>query len=129
MTTIRVQVAIDSFLVRSAVATALSSQEGIEVVGQTDDGAHGAALAAALRPQVIVLSGRFGQPPEEWIGLYRTTAPKAKIVLVLISHRAVDLPGWAGADAAIDAGEGIAELAAAVRSVALRFERHRPRVG
>lgn len=115
---IRVQVAIDPRLIRSAIAAALRQQPGIEVLDETAEGHSGAESASVLHPDVIVLSEPFGEPLFRWVATYRAAAPFASIVALLLTDRVVDINGNAGADALVDAGDGIGELAVAIRRVA-----------
>jgi DNA-binding NarL/FixJ family response regulator len=52
---IRVLLADDERLVRAGFRMILSDEPGIEVVGEAADGAEGVRLAAALRPQAVLL--------------------------------------------------------------------------
>ncbi|WP_270352506.1 response regulator transcription factor [Microbacterium testaceum] len=55
----RVLVVDDQALIRSAVRDLLDAQQGIEVVGEATDGEEAVALAAALRPDVVVCDIRM----------------------------------------------------------------------
>jgi DNA-binding NarL/FixJ family response regulator len=57
--TVRVVVADDQALVRAGFAALLDAQEGIEVVGQADDGAQAVALAIHLVPDVVLMDIRM----------------------------------------------------------------------
>jgi DNA-binding NarL/FixJ family response regulator len=56
---IRVLIADDQALLRSALVNLLSTEEGIEVVGEAADGAAAVAVARATRPDVIVMDVRM----------------------------------------------------------------------
>jgi DNA-binding NarL/FixJ family response regulator len=56
---IRVLVVDDHDLFRAGLASYLSSQDGIEVVGQASGGRMGVRLAAELRPDVILMDVRM----------------------------------------------------------------------
>ncbi|MET8689171.1 response regulator transcription factor [Streptomyces sp. NPDC004732] len=56
---IRVLIADDQAMVRSALAMLLTGEDGIEVVGEAADGAEAVALAAGLRPTVVVMDVRM----------------------------------------------------------------------
>jgi DNA-binding NarL/FixJ family response regulator len=56
---IRVLVVDDQRLVREGIASLLSIQPGINVVGSAGDGREAVALAAALRPDVILMDVRM----------------------------------------------------------------------
>ena len=55
----RVVVADDQALVRAGFAALLDAQEGIEVVGQANDGAQAVALAHELVPDVVLMDIRM----------------------------------------------------------------------
>ncbi|PTT16389.1 DNA-binding response regulator [Microbacterium sp. HMWF026] len=55
----RVLVVDDQALIRTAVRELLDAQSGIEVVGEATDGEEAVALAAALRPDVVVCDIRM----------------------------------------------------------------------
>jgi DNA-binding NarL/FixJ family response regulator len=57
--TVRVVVADDQALVRAGFAALLDAQEGIEVVGQANDGAQAVALAHELVPDVVLMDIRM----------------------------------------------------------------------
>ncbi|GGR70312.1 DNA-binding response regulator [Streptomyces aureoverticillatus] len=57
--TIRVVIADDQAMVRDAFSVLLGAQPGIEVVGTARDGAEAVALAAELRPDVVVMDIRM----------------------------------------------------------------------
>lgn len=57
--TIRVLVADDQPLMRSALSTCLSAQPDIEVVGEASDGYRAIGLAQALRPDVVLMDIRM----------------------------------------------------------------------
>lgn len=57
----RVLIVDDDPLVRSALALMLGGQSGVDVVGQAGDGREGVAMAAALRPDVVLMDIRMPQ--------------------------------------------------------------------
>jgi DNA-binding NarL/FixJ family response regulator len=115
---IRVHVAVDHRLVRDAVSDALAREEGIALVESSAEGVTGTHIASVLRPDVIVVCDQAEVPPAEAVAEYREAAPDSKVVLLSIRHRAEDVIDGAGADAIVDAGDGIAELTAVIRRVA-----------
>ncbi|TQF74105.1 response regulator transcription factor [Rhodococcus spelaei] len=56
---IRVIVADDQSLVRAGFAALLEAQDGIEVVGQAEDGAQAVALTTELAPDVVLMDIRM----------------------------------------------------------------------
>ena len=115
---LRVLLAIDQRLTREVVATALRNEPGVRVVSTVPDGAGGVTIAADLRPDVIVTCDGVQQPAEEVVAEFRAVCPDCKIVLLLMAAQSTDFPaGHVGADALVDASDGVDELIAAVRSV------------
>jgi DNA-binding NarL/FixJ family response regulator len=55
----RVLIVDDDPLVRSALTLMLGGQSGVEVVGHAGDGREGVALAASLRPDVVLMDIRM----------------------------------------------------------------------
>jgi DNA-binding NarL/FixJ family response regulator len=56
---IRVLLVDDQVLVRAGIGAILEIEDDIEVVGEADDGATGVALAARLRPDVVLMDIRM----------------------------------------------------------------------
>ncbi|WP_024800911.1 response regulator transcription factor [Nocardia sp. BMG51109] len=56
---IRVLVADDQALVRGGFVALLDAQEGIDVVGEADNGAHAVQMTRALRPDVVLMDIRM----------------------------------------------------------------------
>jgi DNA-binding NarL/FixJ family response regulator len=79
---IRVAIADDHPTVRSGLKALLSSVEGIEVVGDSADGAAVVELALRERPQVVVMDIRM--PGQDGIDATRRLAAEAPEVAVLI---------------------------------------------
>ena len=57
--TIRVVVVDDQELVRSGFAMILDAQDGIDVVGEADDGDTAVEVAQRLRPDVVLMDMRM----------------------------------------------------------------------
>ena len=56
---VRVLVAEDQALLRASLAALLDAEDDLEIVGQAADGARAVALAAGLRPDVVVMDIRM----------------------------------------------------------------------
>ncbi|KUF17853.1 response regulator [Streptomyces silvensis] len=120
--TIRVLIADDQAMVRDAFSVLLGAHDGIDVVGTARDGAEAVALAAHLRPDVIVMDIRM--PGVDGIEATRTitAAPAAHPRILVLTTFDLDEYVYealrAGATGFLlkDASGG--ELAEAVRVVA-----------
>jgi DNA-binding NarL/FixJ family response regulator len=55
MTSIRVLIADDQALIRTGLSMVLGASDGIDVVGEASDGIEAVALAAALRPDIVLM--------------------------------------------------------------------------
>lgn len=113
---IRVQVAADSYLMRAALSTLIGFQDGMEIVGEKEEGEPGAIKCDGISPDVAVISEQWGTPPERSVALMREACPAVKIIMLRVSGRASD--GDTGADATLGAFAKMEELAAAIRQVA-----------
>lgn len=118
---IRVLVVDDDALVRSALGLMLGGQTDLEVVGEAGDGREAMTMAAALRPDVILMDIRM--PGVD--GLEATTAiharPSPPRVIVLTTFDADDYVLGAlaaGADGFLLKDTPPAEIVAAIRRVA-----------
>lgn len=94
---------------------------GFDIVGEAEGGQQGVNLAAARRPDVIVLDMQMPQPDGlATIKLLKAEVPDSRIVL-FSSDDGHDLPKRAleaGADAYLDKLTPVAELAETIREVA-----------
>jgi NarL family two-component system response regulator LiaR len=85
-TTIRILLADDHAVTRAGVRSVLEAAPDMTVVGEAADGDHAQAMAAELRPDVVLLDlimpGRRAYQVEEWI---RTHYPQT-VVLILTGH-------------------------------------------
>lgn len=113
---VRVHIAVEHPVLREAVAAAVREMPGVEVESVSTDGEVGAAIAARLRPDVIVLCERpEEESPRERIARYRTAAPEARLVMLATATSPRDLAGHVPADAIVDSVDELAALLDAVR--------------
>ena len=80
-------VADDHMIVRTGIRHVLESEPGFEVVGEAASGAEALALAAQLRPDVVVLD--ISMPGESGLaggGRLRESSARAARVLILSMH-------------------------------------------
>lgn len=118
---IRVLVVDDHELFRRGISQVLLGEDGIEVVGEAEDGAAAIASAQQLRPDVVLMDVRMpGTGGIEVARHLAATVPTARILLLTVSDEEEDL------FAAVRAGVAgyllkeiaIGEVAGAVRAVA-----------
>jgi NarL family two-component system response regulator LiaR len=97
--TIRVLIADDHAAVREGLRVLLSSEPGLELVGEAADGAEAVVQAQSLRPDVILMD--LAMPRKsglEAIGEIRRENPQARIlVLTGLAEGEVQLALQAGA--------------------------------
>ncbi|KHD73397.1 LuxR family transcriptional regulator [Actinoplanes utahensis] len=118
---IRVMVVDDQLMVRAGLAVIVGSQPGIEVVGEAGDGAAAIALAAELRPDVILMDVRMPGVDGLTATARLTAGPNPPRVLVLTTFHQdayVFQALRAGASGFLLKDAQPAELVAAVRTVA-----------
>ncbi|MGK4578977.1 response regulator [Kitasatospora sp. HPMI-4] len=120
---IRLLVCDDHAVVRAGLLALLASTESIEVVGEASSGEEAVALAAGLRPQVVLMDLQLGSGIDGVEATARITAqPAAPHVLVLTTYdtdadiaRAIA----AGATGYLLKAERPEELFTAIRAAAL----------
>jgi two-component system chemotaxis response regulator CheB len=95
---LRVLVADDAPALRALLRAALEQEGRVEVVGEAEDGEHAVALAAALRPDVVVLDIQMpGVDGLSALPAIRRAAPAARVVVLsgceaaATAHRALAL--------------------------------------
>ncbi len=110
----------DHALFRRGLRMVLEDEEGIEVVGEADDGAEAASLAAESAPDVVLMDVRM--PGMSGIDATRKIAevvPAARIIMLTVSDEEEDLYEAikAGAAGYLLKEISIEEVGQAVRSV------------
>jgi DNA-binding NarL/FixJ family response regulator len=85
---IRVLLADDHALLRSAVRALLDSEPGIEVVGEAETGQGALRLAAALSPDVVVVD--LNMPDGDGFEVARTLSRGAGSAAVVVMSARVD---------------------------------------
>ncbi len=89
---IRTIIADDHQLVLRSLRTALESDGGFEVVGETDSGAHVAPLVSRLNPELVLLDLHMpGMDGLTCLDLLRKRHPDIKVVMVSASDEEVDI--------------------------------------
>jgi DNA-binding NarL/FixJ family response regulator len=89
---VRVLVVDDHDLFRAGLASLLSAEDGIEVVGQASGGKMGVRLAIELRPDIVLMDVRMpdvGGP--EATRLIHQRAPEIKVVALTVSSDDADV--------------------------------------
>jgi DNA-binding NarL/FixJ family response regulator len=117
---IRVLVVDDQELFRRGLTMLLSSEEGIEVVGEAGDGVEGTTLAETVAPDVVLLDVRMPKRSgiEACLAI-KERVPSAKIIMLTVSDEEADLyeAVKSGAAGYLLKDSSIEEVAQAVRVV------------
>ncbi|MEM7115234.1 MAG: response regulator transcription factor [Chloroflexota bacterium] len=80
---IRILVVDDQELIRQGIATLLSLEEGIVVVGQADSGETAVSQATALKPDLILMDIRMpGMDGVEAVQVIRQQQPTCKVLML-----------------------------------------------
>jgi DNA-binding NarL/FixJ family response regulator len=117
---IRVMICDDHALFRRGLIMVLESEEGIEVVGEAEDGEQAIARVADLAPDVVLMDVRM--PRVSGIDATKaiaTAVPAAKILMLTVSDEEDDLYDAikAGATGYLLKEISIEEVATAIRAV------------
>ena len=90
--TIRVVVVDDHALFRRGICEVLLGEDGIEVVGEAEDGAAALALVAELDPDVVLMDVRMpGMGGIEATRLLSASSPTVRILMLTASDQEEDL--------------------------------------
>src|SRR5215212_7127785 len=82
---LRVHLADDHTMFREGLAALLSSEGGVEVVGQTTTGEAAAALVRETEPDVVITQLDMQlKEAEEILGAIRSASPSSKIVVLTL---------------------------------------------
>ena len=115
---VRVLLADDHAAVRRALRRLLDSEPDVEVYGEAEDGEAAVSLAAAMRPDVVVLD--FAMPRLDGIeAARRIRAMRPGVRIVIVTAHAVSTVLTAAAAAGVDAVLDKAELAERLLPVVL----------
>jgi DNA-binding NarL/FixJ family response regulator len=80
---VRVLVVDDQQLIRDGIASLLSIQPGVSVVGTAADGASAVEQAIVLGPHVVLMDVRMpGMDGVEAVAILRTRAPECRVVML-----------------------------------------------
>lgn len=118
---IRVLLAEDHTIVRQGLVALLSTQAGIEVVGEAEDGRAAVAAAVRLRPDVVLMDlGMPGLNGVDATRQIRRESPGTFVVILSMhaSEEHVRPAIRAGATGYLLKGSGLSDLVAAIRAVA-----------
>jgi DNA-binding NarL/FixJ family response regulator len=117
---VRVLVVDDQELFRRGLTMLLSTEEGIEVVGEAGDGVEGTTLAESVAPDVVLLDVRMPRRSgiEACLAI-KASVPSAKIIMLTVSDEEADLyeAVKSGAAGYLLKDSSIVEVAQAVRVV------------
>ena len=118
---IRVLLADDHFVVRTGIASILSFEDDIEVVGEADNGASAVEMAKSLRPDVVLMDLQMPKMSgADATVRIREAAPGAKVLILTTFGDSVDMKKAldGGAAGALVKSSSQEELIAAIRRVA-----------
>ncbi|MGM1017210.1 MAG: response regulator [Actinomycetota bacterium] len=118
---IRILVADDHPVVRSGIVGLLALDEGLEVVGEAQDGIEAVALAQRLRPDVVLMDLRMpGMSGAEATAAIIDAAPDIRVLVLTTYESDDDILGAieAGASGYLLKASPHQEIVAGVRAVA-----------
>ncbi|UQN29176.1 response regulator transcription factor [Brachybacterium kimchii] len=118
---ISILVADDQALVRDGIVTVLSLADGIEVLGEAEDGARAVALAEELAPDVVLMDLRMpGMGGAEATAALARRAPEVRVLVLttFADDASIDAALRAGAAGYLTKDAGREEMVAAIRAAA-----------
>jgi DNA-binding NarL/FixJ family response regulator len=118
---ITVLVADDQALVRDGIVTVLSLSEGIEIVGEAEDGTRAVALAEEVAPDVVLMDLRMpGMGGAEATAALARSAPDVRVLVLttFADDASIDAALRAGAAGYLTKDAGREEMVAAIRAAA-----------
>ncbi|MBK0331615.1 response regulator transcription factor [Brachybacterium sp. MASK1Z-5] len=118
---IRILVADDQALVRDGIVTVLSLADGIDVLGEAEDGARAVALAEELAPDVVLMDLRMpGMGGAEATAALARSAPEVRVLVLttFADDASIDAALRAGAAGYLTKDAGREEMVAAIRAAA-----------
>lgn len=119
---ITVAVVDDHRLVRRGLCEILGKQQGVEVVGEAEDGAHAVALASQRHPRIILLDVELpGDDITTTLRRLQEASPASRVIVVTMHESAALLQRMlaAGVNGYLLKTASQHDLVAAIRSVAL----------
>ena len=121
MDKIRIMVVDDHAIARVGLVSLLETEDGVEVVGQAEDGEAALADAVRLEPDVIVMD--LMMPKMDGVSAtreIRARLPKTKVLILTTFGDSDDIAHAldAGASGALMKNTGISDLIDAIRTVA-----------
>jgi Response regulator containing a CheY-like receiver domain and an HTH DNA-binding domain len=118
---IRVLLADDHFVVRTGLASILSFEEDLEVVGETDNGVSAVEMARELKPDVVLMDLKMpGLGGAEATAQIHAQDPEVKVLILTSFAASVDIKKAmdAGASGALEKNSSRTEIIDAIRGVA-----------
>jgi DNA-binding NarL/FixJ family response regulator len=118
---IRVLLADDHTIVRQGLGALLAGHQGIEIVGEAEDGREAVAAALRLKPHVVVMDlGMPGLNGVDATRQIRRESPETYVVILSMhgGEEHVRPAIRAGASGYLVKGSGLSDLVAAIRAVA-----------
>lgn len=117
----RILLADDHFVVRSGLASILSFEDDLEVVGETDNGVSAVEMAKELKPDVVLMDLKMPRMDgAEATVQIRKAAPETKVLILTTFGESVEMKKAldGGAAGALVKSSSQDEIIGAIRSIA-----------